>query len=360
MTFENSTYVPCLRWKQGEYQAVHRLPDSIRDSLCPIIEVPEMGWDFETETYKKTLDTHLEPFAKRVKAKWGDRNCFIDTKLIPPDGRFLDGRHPVRLIFEELENRGCNAIPVVSFESDRQHLAACRKHVANRGASIRIPIESAASNAFRAQTRDLLAHLKLRPSDCHLILDLGSPNFVPVEGFGKLLLAVIGKLPNLNRWQTFTLLSGSFPESMAAVKTSPSVLHRYEWILYKSLTASLRDSNVRVPNFGDYAVSHPAVLNLDMRRVKPAASIRYTSSDAWFVVKGKNVRDNGFGQYRGLCSEVVASEHFCGEDFSWGDEHIAKCHRGEASTGNLSTWRSVGTNHHMTKVVVQDLATFHD
>jgi Beta protein len=47
-----------------------------------------------------------------------------------------------------------------------------------------------------------------------------------------------------------------------------------------------------------------------------------------------------------------------GAGFSPGSAYIESCRTGGASTGNLSTWRWVGTNHHMTKVV-NDLANLH-
>jgi hypothetical protein len=38
-----------------------------------------------------------------------------------------------------------------------------------------------------------------------------------------------------------------------------------------------------------------------------------------------------------------------------GDEYISDCSEGSESTGTLTTWRWVGANHHITRVV-NDLA----
>lgn len=43
------------------------------------------------------------------------------------------------------------------------------------------------------------------------------------------------------------------------------------------------------------------VIDIDMRLVRPSANIRYAIDDAWFIVKGSNVRDNGYEQFRNLC-----------------------------------------------------------
>ncbi len=62
------------------------------------------------------------------------------------------------------------------------------------------------------------------------------------------------------------------------------------------------------------------------------------------------IRDYGFGQYRELCRQVSASAFYYGADFSEGDKYINDCASGSVSTGRLTTWRWVGTNHHLEKV----------
>ncbi len=87
MKFDHKHYVPCLRWKLGEYQAVLDLRSSTRKSITPLIEVPEIGFDFERRTASKTIDNHLKPFPKRVRDKWGSRFCFVDGRHILPECR---------------------------------------------------------------------------------------------------------------------------------------------------------------------------------------------------------------------------------------------------------------------------------
>jgi hypothetical protein len=69
------------------------------------------------------------------------------------------------------------------------------------------------------------------------------------------------------------------------------------------------------------------------------------------IAKGKNVRDYGFSQFRDLCRLILTSEEFEGSAYSLGDQYIEECASGAGSTGNLTTWRWVGTNHHLAKVV---------
>src|SRR6266550_9612039 len=62
-SFGYRQYVPCLRWKQGEYKAVSLVSNGARDLITPLIEIPEKGFDFETWADKKTIDEHLKPVA---------------------------------------------------------------------------------------------------------------------------------------------------------------------------------------------------------------------------------------------------------------------------------------------------------
>ena len=39
MPITHTDYVPILKWRQGEYQALLRLPDAVKDRTVPLIEV---------------------------------------------------------------------------------------------------------------------------------------------------------------------------------------------------------------------------------------------------------------------------------------------------------------------------------
>ena len=45
--FGHQHYVPVLKWKLGEYQALHRLASDIKDRMTPLIEIPDIGYDFD-------------------------------------------------------------------------------------------------------------------------------------------------------------------------------------------------------------------------------------------------------------------------------------------------------------------------
>ncbi len=350
--FDHKHYVPCLRWKQGEYQALMKLPQATRREITPLIEVAEIGWDFESGEEKNTIDEHLANFATRVRIKWGRSQLFVDLKLIQPQERMTDGRHPLTFVFDDLRANQVRAIPVTGIDREKAYQEATinAAKIDRNGICVRVTLEQLARSRFATDFASLLDRLRVRPENLDLVLDLETPSFRPLDGFTKMVRAMISKLAQLDRFRTYTICGTAFPKTMGELDRGDQQVPRDEWLFYKRFQAGLTDGE-RKPTFGDYAIAHPEVLQMDMRLVKPAASIRYTIDDAWYVIKGGSVRANGYKQYHKHCATLLASGLFMGDQYSEGDSYIRRCAQRNAKSGNLTTWRWVGTNHHIHKVV---------
>jgi hypothetical protein len=141
---------------------------------------------------------------------------------------------------------------------------------------------------------------------------------------------------------------------MGDIKGPIQVIKRSEWLLYKKIV-DLLPEEFHPPTFGDYTISSSDIPKGDMRLLKPSASVRYAIENAWVITKGNNVRDNGFEQFRARCGDIVEPGTAFPAGYSAGSDYVRGCYAGREKTGNLTTWRWVGTNHHITKVV-DDLA----
>lgn len=142
---------------------------------------------------------------------------------------------------------------------------------------------------------------------------------------------------------------------MGLPPSDSSWIPRQEWTLWLDVVQSA-DVLARIPAFGDYAISHTEPPEVDPRIMRPSASIRYTCESAWLVLKGRNVRDHGYEQFHDMCRDLVQRTEYSGRQFSWGDEYIDECAARRVSKGSLTTWRNVGTSHHLA-FVVRQLAT---
>src|SRR4051812_3987281 len=223
--FTHQHYVPILKWKQGEYQALHRLAAPIKDSLTPLLEIPAIGFDHEAGEDRETIDSHLGDFGRRLRAKWPARNCFVDLKYINAAIRMADGRHYVEAVFADARTEGCRAIPVVSLASDAQFLAATVSVIRTdrRGMCLRLTLPNFDLPNLATSIATVLGTLGVGHADTDLIIDLAAPNYQPVNAFVQKMLTLVALVPMLNRWRTFTVAGTSYPQSIAVLARSSDV-----------------------------------------------------------------------------------------------------------------------------------------
>jgi hypothetical protein len=265
----------------------------------------------------------------------------------------------VEVVFETARIENCSAVPVIGFSSDvafRTAVGAVMRQD-RRGLCLRIVLSDFDRPNLTADIDALLRALGVGWSECDLVIDLVTPNYMPLAVFTMTLTAILGRVPVLNRWRTVTIVGTSYPPSVANLAAPYRLVPRLEWQAYRAFVATL-GHDARIPTFGDYAVAHPDLVELDMRLIKPFAKLRYTIDDNWHVARGTPVRTHGFGQYQQMCATLVKLPYFSGPAYSAADAYIADCAAGRVTTGNLSTWVWVSTNRHLTKVV-DDLASVH-
>lgn len=357
MAISPYSYVPVLKWRQGEYQALLRLREEQKADIIPLLEITPPDYDFELGVPKHTIDAHLAEFSKRLEVKWGSRLALLDTGLLDPAERMANGVHPLLWLLDEVRPRGGRLVPVTGFERDSAYQDAVRiaHQVEGRGAALRCSLEDAADSELEDRIEILLHQTDMELDTLDILVDLRSPNFNPIDALAELIVVILTGSPVFQAARSVTIIATAFPASMAEVAAPIAYIARSEWDLYTRIV-SLLPSGQRRPAFGDYAIAAPGLFQGDMRLIKPSATVRYAIEGGWLIAKGPNVRDNGFGQYRERCRSVVESASYLGRAFSTGSDYIDKCRAGTSSTGNLTTWRWVGTNHHMAKVV-HDLAT---
>ncbi len=79
---EHVDYSPVLRGKSGEFQALDRLRDQIKDRVAPTIVLPSLSIkDLEK---RRRLNSREAPrlFVERMAACWKDRPFFFDARFL--------------------------------------------------------------------------------------------------------------------------------------------------------------------------------------------------------------------------------------------------------------------------------------
>lgn len=353
-------YMPILKWRMGEWQALEKLSPPVKERTVPLLEIPREKWDFELEQPAATLDEHLPKLAKAVQRKW-PRLCYFDCGLLEPAARMANGQHPVQWFFDQVRGHGHHySIPVTGLDRDAAYQAATATVIAQdkRGVCIRLIMEDFDRPDFAADLSDLLTTLGVTTANADMVVDYKAGPFTPITSYATTMLNTLNALPLLARWRSLTVAGTAFPKDLPAVIYRPSaVAPRHEWVGYKALCARL-PGTVRIPTFGDYAVVHPSQELLNMAVLDPTAKLKYTIDDAWYIAVGQQVKAHGRAQMQGMCAALLANSHFAGPGFSWGDQYIADCAAGTVSTGGTTTFPQVASNHHITKVVT-DVASYH-
>jgi Beta protein len=353
-------YVPLLKGRRGEYDALATLDPSVRSVLTPLIEIPPIPWNFEEDRPEKTIDSHLAKIGKNFERSWPlNRPFYVDMLWIPESERMNDGEHPVEYVARAAREWTLSVIPVVSLIRGPEYLQACRSvfDQDKQGVCLRIQKEDFIEfTDLEAQVLGVLEALSASPRSADLILDLRSiapPQQVDPDSAINLIAA----LPRLSEWRSFIIAATSFPRDLMGLPPSESSpVDRTEWALWRGLRQ--RGDLPRPPIFGDYAISHPEPSEVDPRVMRPSASVRYTTENSWIVLKGRNLRDNGYEEFHSVCRALLARSEYSGPTFSWGDAYIADCAYERRGPGNLTTWRSVGTSHHLTFAVRQIATEF--
>jgi Beta protein len=348
-------YVPILKGKEGEYGALDELSTASKDAIAPVIEVPSVPYDYANERPAKTLSDHVAPIAERLNKSWAGRELYLDMPWFSGGELLSNGLPAVAHLLHECWQRSVRAVPVLRTTSSKDYASALQRHLTGGGRN-RVCVRLAISDfddegevAPRDAVAGLLDAVGASVAASDLILDLGDMG-MDVGRATLLARSVLSQLPSPGEWTNVVLAGASFPENLSDVDAATTTrLPRVEWQTWERLRRRPTGERRRLL-FGDYGISHPTPAELDPRTMRMSASIRYTTDDSWLVLKGRNVRQFGFDQYFALAKELVALPDYSGENFSWGDRFVALCARGAAGPGNATTWRKVGTNHHLTLV----------
>lgn len=352
----NIVYVPILKWRQGEYRALRDLAPAVVAALLPLMEIPPVPWDWKNDSHAETLDEHLSDIPEQFEKHWLSSGCIaVDLPYIDPGDRLAGGIHPITRLFDEFRSRGVRAIPVTYLQSAPAYTAAARAAVAQdgRGSLVRIVDADFADPQFAANLTAHVAALGLSPADVDLVIDLGAVAAGTEARTALAALAQLAAVPSPAAWRTLTLASGAFPSDLSCCTAGAmNEIARTDWRMWNTVRAR-SGGLARVPLFGDYAVAHPELNEVDPRTMNRAASIRYTADDKWLAPKGRSVKKHGTSQYGVLCQQLVADRRFAGAGFSAGDRYIAGVAAGTDGPGSATTWRQMPTNHHLTMVVHQ-------
>lgn len=358
MNLSEATYVPALRWRMAEYQALWRLSAKVKERIVPLITIPPIEYDFDLQRPNKSVHEHVHPFVGRYKVKWGARPSWIAFDPEISDGQMDNGSHVVDFVFDGIRIDGGHAVPALPLAATSDTMNAVARATSQdcRGAAVLLRLEDLMTGNPRRAIVNFAASLDIDLDELDVVIDLRAPNFEPYEAFATAFISALKKLGNLHEVRTFVLLGTAIPDSFADIAKGSDEIPRHDWLFFKTLKAAM-PAGMRRPLYGDHTTVHPKFVARDMRLVNPAGKLTYTGPAAYGTRKGKAFRGNE-EQMHDHCDAITKESRFAfrGSGFSLGDKHIADCAAKSVNHSNLTTWKWVAINHHIT-TVADDLAT---
>ena len=360
--FDNVNYVPILRSKQAEFDALKQMRTADRGLITPLI-------DILPATLSGDIAQGLTKLASEICSSWNARPIFVDLGSVDlwNMGGLLHA-HPVTLLWDSV-NRGTplfpglrpTLIPVTGLLRHRNYEAAVRTvmNPAQDGVCLRLTREDVQHLSLRPEIDKFLNRMGLAPDDVHLLVDYKLLNKNSMPNIAELCI----RLPYLNEWRSFTIAAGSFPPDVSSGDMKEAdreyTLPQLEWQLWRDQVVAANNLP-RHPSFGDYGMYHPIYIE-PPKNITRTANIRYASVDYWKVMRGRQAvkKNGGCQQYPKLALALQEQANvYCGPGYSAGDLHIyqmaEEARLALATSGNVkhpgshTEWIAGDFNHHLT------------
>ncbi|MBT2661905.1 beta family protein [Bacillus sp. ISL-45] len=323
-------YVPILKCKQGEKDALFTLNASVKDKVVPLLEV--------------TPDVMAKGSFCGVEDFWRDRPFFLD---VSPE------------LWEETSDDDylgllgkCNkdhAIPVIKLADSDELVTTLQKDSLN-GVALRLFLEEILDDMFDTMFTERISELNLSQTDIIIDAQFIDPSKINEATF--LIKGALDAIEGIESFRRVIFASNSFPNTMDVERYDLTTFPRVESKIYEKIKSHLNKLNVPLV-YADYAVNHWSFFEFIVG-IQPSFNIRYSTGDHYVVYKGDTNKKGGLkiDKVQVGCQKIVESPYYFGKDFSWGDNEINEKASGESTkSGNLTTWRSIGTNHHITFIV---------
>jgi hypothetical protein len=341
-------YAPVLKGRQGELVALAAIQPVTAQAVLPLLEMVPRSVEETGEPGQ--LRTVVSRTMKRLQA-WAGSRLLLDAGFLPPGPLRGDEFGALGTAVTIAYEHGVNATPVVHLDDDPQvYRDAATLHAELRpGVAIRLGTNDLDEDYedIEDALSQLLNNLRAGRRDVDLVLDVGVVNGeLSVRAGARLVADALRGLADMEAWRSVIVTGGAFPSDLSAFE--PWIIGeapRYDAMLYDYLRQRRRLP--RVPTFGDYAVTHPALVIGLPHRAPP--QLRYCVADRWVVLKGRLNDPRGHEQFYEVCETIAGHPDFVGAALGNADARIANAR--SKGPGNAATWREVGTTHHLDYVV---------
>jgi len=338
-------YVPTLRGKAGELEALARLSPLAKNCTVPVIDIPK-------PPNLNALETPVRIAEKitAIREIWGTaQDLYIDLSRYglgeTPDGQL----HPVTTTFEVARQCRLRALPVCGTTLTRgpgtEYLDAVSNIAKLDGRGLAIRLIAFELVSPESTVKELLATIELLgvgPGDCDIILDFEALDRLPANLLQKDLAVstISDALDALKGLQcrSMTISGSSIPERVGKrYDAAPLKTRRLELEIWKEIQERNRTQNI---GFGDYGIVY-AFQSDGGAPVQPPCRIRISTENGHILYRSPP------NSYRSLRNRVRRDDVLQKLPDCWGRRNISGQGSGFTGVGNATNWVSWDTNLHL-------------
>lgn len=356
-------YVPFLKMKQNEIQAVVEVKNEILDKIIPFFDVPRPKQNSELEIRER-----IRIAKKCAEANLSEIKFYLDN-FDTDESVLIDGVAQYEFILRQFEK--FSIIPVAGLYRDSEHnAAAIRRSASMKGQKvIALRLTSQDIESYKLTKSELVSVYdefdKAELSEVHLILDhrviTGDAKSVAENS-----MKFISQFQEDFEFHKVIFAGSSIPANVADILKSKTeaTIQRKEFSAWIELNAGASD----IPwVFGDYGLVSPDYTDMefDFRIVQNIATpkVFYTYQGHYFAVRGGSFKSHPkkYGQYFSIADVIVEKPFFRKRTFSFGEGYIidrsVKAIKKATRPGSPSSWLKATLASHMTFVVSEFSST---
>ena len=354
-------YVPILKGKPGEFQAIKKLFPETVEGIIPFIDFPNIELT-EEGSEKVSLDVHLNSICENILSSWVS-DFYFDLNL-ELNKRTSQNIHPVKYVFDYLNMRGLKPFLTIGLDRDEGYILACREILVKTDVRICLRfLRTDIQEYWRSPEKLhlLIEKLNVTGMRYEIMFDLKSIENDELFKTIEIVVRTISKMLDLGLGNTFIVAGGSWPRSLNKNKfkaDTTAEIPRFEMSLWRGIFFKLFKRSVNL-FFSDYGAVHWDFVELSEKAKKRgiSARVRYTTTDKWLLSKGHKIQKND-QQYSKLARKIVASASYITKEFSWGDARLFNSAVGKGGARSPQGQIAVDTNHHITYVKNEIFQTF--
>jgi hypothetical protein len=354
LPIEYQSYAVTLRDKTAEFDALRALDAPNKALILPIIVAASYFVKDQEKKRQLTKEEYLSTHLGRITKSWGQRTCILDSRFLKFDRDAQRDASDLATFLGDSIKYGCSIIPVCELRTSELRRSVISSHwrSSRNGLALRLTLNDLSDPKLGGAIQSLLMKMVVKPQQCVLILDLSDADLSDIDAFAEFEAEWILRTQEFGLWRRVVAVATNYPEVNPAPENGQIQVARNEWLAWKQ-ALSLNPRVGQLAMFGDFGADNARI---DFGGAGRALKhLRYTTRDAWLVVRGGHLTPVCDGSIQDVARRVILSGAFAGELFSAGDEFIAACANGLGRNGNPTTWRAANMNHHMTRVT-QDIA----